>query len=139
MRDTGAIGALGRLAAAAGIFGDGLTLYEPGLPNPTERTALRGAAGLNATGTTMALLAGVNGVADWVPVAGQVIMVGTGLFLAGDYIYHHRKAIGHFFTSTVPNFVTHTVPHALGDAASGVKKSFTGGVDVSVGPIHFSL
>lgn len=26
---------------------------------------------------------------DEIPVAGEVVMVGTGVYLAGDYLYHH--------------------------------------------------
>ncbi|MGI8751173.1 MAG: hypothetical protein ACR2MN_02470 [Acidimicrobiales bacterium] len=51
-----------------------------------------------ATGGGLALDAGEGGAAllaanslDWVPVAGQVVAIGTGLFLAGDYLYTHEK------------------------------------------------
>jgi hypothetical protein len=81
---------------------------------------------------------GINAVADWIPVAGQIIMVGTGLFLAGDYLYHHWDQVSHFVTSTVPHFVTSTVPHALGSAATATGHALSSGAK-SVGHFVSSL
>jgi hypothetical protein len=44
----------------------------------------------------------LNASLDWIPVAGEVVMIGTGVYLAGDFLYHHwtpfrdvANAIGH--------------------------------------------
>jgi uncharacterized protein YukE len=31
----------------------------------------------------------LNASLDWIPVAGEVVMIGTGVYLAGDFLYHH--------------------------------------------------
>jgi hypothetical protein len=43
-------------------------------------------AGANIAGTATALLA-ANASVDWIPVAGQVVAVGSGLYLLGDALY----------------------------------------------------
>jgi hypothetical protein len=45
----------------------------------------RGAAGVNGT------LLILNASMDEIPVAGEVVMIGTGLYLAGNFLYHHWK------------------------------------------------
>lgn len=128
--ETGVIGALGKFAAGLAVVGDVLTIIDPGVKNPVEGNALRGAAGLNIAGTGMAFattlgpLVGINAVADWVPVVGEVVMVGTGLFLAGDYVYHHwdgiKHGLGTAYQATTHALGTayHATTHALGTAAS---------------------
>jgi hypothetical protein len=44
----------------------------------------------------------LNASLDWIPVAGEVAIIGTGVYLAGDFLYHHwtpfcdvAKAVGH--------------------------------------------
>lgn len=114
--ETGAVGALGKLAGAAGVAGDVMTLVNPGLENQTEGNVMRGMAAANIAGTGMAFsgtlagAVGLNMAVDWVPVGGQIVMVGTGLVLGGDYVYHHWDQIS--------NFVTNTAPDAIGSAAS---------------------
>ena len=109
------------------MVGDALTIVDPGVANKTEGRALQVTAGANMVGTGMAFsatLLGANAVVDWVPVAGQVVMVATGLILAGDYVYHHWDQITHG-VSTAYHATTHAVStayhattHALGSAAS---------------------
>jgi hypothetical protein len=50
-----------------------------------------------------------------VPVAGQVVVVGTGLVLAGDYVYHHWDQI-----SSGASTAYHATTHALSSGASAV-------------------
>ncbi|WP_328319028.1 WXG100 family type VII secretion target [Streptomyces sp. NBC_00388] len=71
------------------LIGDGYTMF-----NPEDKGAMgwvdRGAAGVNAglaTWDTLALLTPL----DAVPGVGEVVMVGTGLYLGGTYLYHHWK------------------------------------------------
>jgi hypothetical protein len=51
-------------------------------------------------------------------------MVGSGVYLGGDWLYHHWTpfhtgvdATGNFVVHTVPNFVTHDIPSGLSTAA----------------------
>ncbi|MCX4882840.1 WXG100 family type VII secretion target [Streptomyces sp. NBC_00847] len=71
------------------FIGDAYTMV-----NPEDKGAMgwvdRGAAGVNAGlvgWDTLALLTPL----DAVPGVGEVVMIGTGLFLGGDYLYHHWK------------------------------------------------
>lgn len=136
---------LAKGSVALGFLGDGWTLFDPKAPTDDKVDAGVNALGLAATTETgSTLLAGgleagglvtADAAVGWVPVVGWTLVAGT----AGYELWKHRKAVGTFVTHTVPNFVTKTVPHALGDAASGVKKLVTGDVHVNVGPIHFSI
>lgn len=125
MPETGAIGAFGKVAGVLGVAGDVMTIVNPGLENQTEGNVMRGAAAANIVGTgmafsgTLAAAAGLDLAVGWVPVAGQVVMVGTGLVLAGDYVYHHWDQIS--------NFATHTVPDALGSAAKATGHALASG------------
>lgn len=123
--DTGVIGALGKFAGAVGIVGDVFTIIDPGVKNKYEAAGLRGTAVLNAAGTGMAFsttLLGANAVADWVPGVGEVVMVGTGAILAGDYIYHHWDQITHglgtawHWTSHAASTAYHWTTHAASTA-----------------------
>ncbi|WP_405778132.1 WXG100 family type VII secretion target [Streptomyces sp. NBC_00859] len=71
------------------VVGDIYTMWKP-----EDKGAMgwvdRGAAGVNAglaTWDTLALLTPL----DAVPGVGEVVMVGTGLYLGGTYLYHHWK------------------------------------------------
>jgi hypothetical protein len=75
----------GRVLGGVAILGDVGTLIEPGGNSVAEDTANRSAAGLNAVSTLVVL----NAAGDEIPVAGEVIMIGTGLYLGGDWLYNH--------------------------------------------------
>lgn len=70
------------------VAADVLTIINPGTPG-VEGYVIQGLSGVNLAGTLMAasplLLANT---LDWIPVAGQIIAVTTGLILAGDWAYH---------------------------------------------------
>ncbi|HEX2892612.1 MAG TPA: hypothetical protein VHO29_01245 [Marmoricola sp.] len=128
--ETGFLGAVGKFLGVVGVASDVLTIMNPAVENETEGNVIRGAAGLNIVGTGMAFapgmatLVGINAVADWVPVAGQVVMIGTGLFLAGDWAYHK---FGWF----------HDGVDGVGHVASeGAKKVWDGVKDVGSGIKH---
>jgi hypothetical protein len=131
--ETGFLGAAGKILGVVGVASDVLTLINPGVENKTEGNVVRGAAGLNIVGTGMAFapgmatLVGINAVADWVPVAGQVVMLGTGLFLAGDWAYHNVKwfhdgadAVGHVASEGAKK-----VWDGVKDVGSGIKHAFS--------------
>jgi hypothetical protein len=107
-----------------GAVSDVATIWNPDVENSTEGNVLRGAAAANLAGIgavefggTAAAALGLDAAVGWVPVAGQVVVVATGLFLAGDWVYHNWDTVKQW-GSDVGNFVTDTVPDALGDAAS---------------------
>ncbi|HWE91362.1 MAG TPA: hypothetical protein VG317_18015 [Pseudonocardiaceae bacterium] len=81
-----AAGAASKVMGGLAVVGDVYTILHP------EETGAAGtvkqvAAGANIAGTATALLA-VNASADWIPVAGEAVAAGTGLYLAGDALYH---------------------------------------------------
>jgi uncharacterized protein YukE len=71
------------------IVGDGYTMVSPedkGAMGWVDRSAAGVNAGLAVWDTAAALQ-----FVDPIPGVGEVVMVGTGLFLGGDYLYHHWK------------------------------------------------
>ncbi|MFL6112290.1 MAG: hypothetical protein ACJ786_13180 [Catenulispora sp.] len=95
-----------------GILADGLTIMDPpdkGALGWTER----GAAGVNAG------LIAANMMMDEIPVVGEVVMIGTGVYLAGTFLYHHWKP----FTN-VCNAVGHGTVTAVKDIGHGAKKAW---------------
>ncbi len=120
--DAGAWGVAGRVFAVAGIASDVMTVWAPPGDSTTERRVNQGAAVLNGA-ATITVLAAANASADWIPVVGEVVMVATGLYLAGDWIYNSYKHGGWARTAAdaTGNFVTHTAPHAI---ASGAKSAW---------------
>jgi hypothetical protein len=99
-----------------GLLADGLTIVWP-----PDKGAMgwvdRGAAGINGG------LIAANLMMDEIPVVGEVVMIGTGLYLAGNFLYHHWKP----FTN-VCNAVGHGTVVAAKDVAHGVA---TGAKDVA--------
>jgi hypothetical protein len=75
----------------------------------------RGVAGVNM-GLSGADLLGLAGVTVEVPVAGQVVLVGTGLYIGGDYLYHHWQPF---------HDVCNDVGHATVSAAKGIWHGIT--------------
>ncbi|MEY9905483.1 hypothetical protein ABIA35_001699 [Catenulispora sp. MAP12-49] len=109
-----------------GLLADGLTVVWP-----PDKGAMgwvdRGAAGINGG------LIAANLMMDEIPVAGEVVMIGTGLYLAGNFLYHHWKpftnvcnAVGHG-TVVAAKAVGHGVTVGAEDVAHGVT---TGAKDV---------
>ncbi|NUP49107.1 MAG: hypothetical protein HOW97_17650 [Catenulispora sp.] len=106
-----------------GILADGLTIAYPpdkGVMGWTER----GAAGVNG-----ALIA-ANMFMDEIPVVGEVVMIGTGVYLAGTFLYHHWKpftnvcnAIGHGTVTAVKD-IGHDASVVGKDIGHGAKKAW---------------
>jgi hypothetical protein len=102
------------------IAGDVLTVLDP-----PDKGAMgwvdRGAAGVNGT------LIAVNLMTDEIPVVGEVTIAATGVYLAGNYLYHHWgafhdacDAVGHATVDAV-DWVGSTsvdVAHDVADVAS---------------------
>lgn len=82
---------------SAGIVGDAFTIADPpdqGMMGWVDR----GAAGTNAG------LVAANLLMNGLPGAGEVVMIGTGVYLGGDYAYHHWRWF-HDTCNTVGHFV----------------------------------
>lgn len=117
--------AAGRFLAPVAVVSDIFTMIHPGEPGG-EGTALQVAAGANAVGTVAALGA-INASVDWIPVAGEVVAAGSGLFLAGDWAYHNVPAF-HDFANTVGHdtvTVAEDTWHGVEDAGSSVGHFFS--------------
>jgi uncharacterized protein YukE len=132
---TGFMAGASHLMSILGVAGDVWTIVEPGVHNETEANALRGAAAANIAGIgavefggAAAAALGLDAAVGWVPVAGQIVVVATGLFLAGDWAYHHWDEVKQW-GKDVGHFVTDTVPHALGDAYDEAKHLGSEAVD----------
>lgn len=61
----------------------------------------------------------LNASLDWIPVAGEVVMIGTGVYLAGTFLYQHwtpfrdvAKAVGHA-TVRVVDDIGHGIEHGV--------------------------
>ncbi|MGH3830813.1 MAG: hypothetical protein ACRDRS_10260 [Pseudonocardiaceae bacterium] len=107
---TTAIGrGFGRLMGFAGIVGDAFTIYDPpdqGVLGNVDRVVAVVNAGLIAA----------NLILDVIPVVGEVVMIGTGFYLAGDYAYHHWP----WFHDSCDT-VGHTVARGAKTVWNGVK------------------
>ena len=118
-------GAFAKGAGVLAIVGDVVTIIDPGDVKSGEATFLRATSGVNLASTivvlggdgTVTAIAGALGVeaatVGWVPVAGQAVLIATGVILAGDYLYHNWKparvvlnAIGHGAVATVHGLET---------------------------------
>ena len=99
------------------LIGDTYTVLKPedkGAMGWSERAAAGGNGGLVVWDSLAALQ-----VVDAVPVVGEVVMVGTGLYLGGTYLYHHWKPF-----RNVCNHVGHTVASAAKSTWHAVSSIF---------------
>jgi hypothetical protein len=108
---------------ALGIIADAGTMI-----TPQDKGAMgwvdRGAAGVNA-GLLVA-----NMTMDEIPVVGEVVLVGTGVYLAGDFLYHHwtpfknvADTVGHA-TVTAAKDVGHATTTAAKDVGKAAKSTW---------------
>jgi uncharacterized protein YukE len=133
---------LSRVLGVTGVAGDLLTVIDP--PDDGVMGVVdRGAAGVNGT------LLAVNLFTDEIPVAGEVVMIGTGLYLAGNFLYHHWGAfhdvcddIGHGTVKAVDwvgdeaTSAYHTASHAVSSAVDEGGKIVDGATDVASDAWH---
>jgi hypothetical protein len=75
----------GRVLGGVAIVGDVGTLIDPGGNSVAEDTTNRGMALANGVSTVIVL----NAATDEIPVVGEVVMIGSGLYLGGDWLYNH--------------------------------------------------
>jgi uncharacterized protein YukE len=127
IREGGALDVFGRFLGGVGVLSDVMTVINPG-ESGTRGTVTRVVAGVNGV-TTVAAMTGtltavgaIDASVGWVPVAGQVVIVGTGLFLAGDWAYNNVKPF-HDFVDTAASdtaSVAKTAWHGLSSGVSSV-------------------
>lgn len=100
--DVKSLTSVGRVFGLAGIASDYLTFTDPGGQTSGQNDAIKVAAGANAASTAVTLvgtdgvastaaLVGINAGTDWIPVVGEGVMLGTGLYLAGTWAYQTFK------------------------------------------------
>lgn len=105
---------------ALSIIGDAYSIAKPadsGVMGHVDQGVA--AVNLGLTGTDMAVAAGVFGAEASMPIIGEVAMVGTGLFLAGDWAYHTFKPFHDFC-----NDVGHTAVSVAKGAWNAVTSIF---------------
>jgi hypothetical protein len=93
--------ALGGTLDVMAIVADMYTVWRPS-DGGTAGDVDRGMAVANAAaaGLDLAEIAGVNMALDWIPGVGEVVGVATGLYLAGDWLYHHWTPFHDFADDT---------------------------------------
>ena len=142
-QNTGVMGIIDRIAAGSNAaamllhegFARGLIRFQPATADgpaaaaPEEALADGGTAASEeavAEGGEVATEAAVdaglvtlNASLDWIPVAGEVVMIGTGVYLAGTFLYQHwtpfrdvAKAVGHA-TVRVVDDIGHGIEHGV--------------------------
>lgn len=128
-RGAGVARGVGLASDALGVVGDGFVLAKPedgGAMGWVDRGVAGANLGLSGADGVATAIAIAGGTAE-IPVAGQVALVGTGLYLGGDYLYHHWTPF-----RDVANDVGHAtvqgaddVGHAAAGAAKGVWHGIT--------------
>jgi hypothetical protein len=66
----------------------------------------------------------LNASLDWIPVAGEVVMIGTGVYLAGDFLYHHWTPF-----RDVANAIGHGTVRVVKDIGSGIEHGILSGLN----------
>jgi hypothetical protein len=131
IREGGALDAAGKFFGGVAIISDALTVINPG-ESGARGTVTRVVAGVNGVTTlaamtgTLAAVGGIDASVGWVPVAGQVVIVGTGLYLAGDWAYNNIKPFHDFVNTAASDTVSvaKTAWHGLSDGVSAVGHFF---------------
>jgi uncharacterized protein YukE len=151
----GVLNTLGKVAIPFAVAGDIMTLINPGPGGDGEHWANRVAAGANLVGTAAwvggmvdgaafgGALLGVDAALGWVPVAGQVLLVASGLVLAGIWAYNNVKPF-HDFCDTAVSDTKHvaqdawnSVSQGVSNAGQGVSNAFGGATHALQGFFHW--
>jgi len=122
----GVLDVLGKVAIPVAVATDVMTIWNPGHGGAVEQNLNRGAAVANLVGIgvlgataidsaglvgTAGALLGVDAALGWVPVAGQVLLVVSGLVLAGIWAYDNVKPF-HDFCNAVGSETVHVAQDA---------------------------
>lgn len=114
---------LGATLSGLGILADTGTVIDP-----PDKGAMgwvdRGAAGVNGG------LIAANLTMDEIPVAGEVVMIGTGVYLAGDFLYHNWTPFRHVcndvghVTATAAKDTAHVTENAVKDTGHAISSGW---------------
>lgn len=124
----GLLDIIGKVAIPVAIISDVTTLINPGPGGDGEQLVTRVAAGANLIGSVVvgADMLGVGGgllAADaalgWVPVAGQVLLVASGLVLAGLWAYNNVQPF-HDFCNAAGSATMHVAQDAWNNVTAQV-------------------
>jgi uncharacterized protein YukE len=119
----GVLDVLGKVAIPVAVATDVMTIWNPGHGSAFEQNLNKGAAGANLVGIGVwgataidgaamgGALLGVDAALGWVPVAGQVLLVVSGLVLAGIWAYDNVKPF-HDFCNAVGSETVHVAQDA---------------------------
>ena len=122
----GALSEIRGLSTTLGVLG--IVADAGTIITPQDKGAMgwvdRGAAGVNG-GLLVANMA-----LDEIPVVGEVVLVATGVYLAGDFLYHHWhwfhgvcNDVGHA-TATAAKDVAHATTTAAKDVGHAAKSTW---------------
>ena len=118
---TGVMDVVGKASLGLGAVTDVLTIADP------QSSGLdRGMAAVNLVGTGMAastLILGANAVADWIPVVGEAVMIGTALYFTGTFVAQNWSTICHWTDDVGGALATgyDATTHAVGTAVSATE------------------
>jgi hypothetical protein len=128
-QDHGVMAAVDRLAAGANATGlllhqgieRGLVTFRPAAAgvDGAEASAEAAAEGAGASEAVDGGLIALNASLDWIPAAGEVVIVGTGVYLAGDFLYHHWTPF-HDVASAVGHATVRVVDDGVGKIEHGM-------------------
>jgi hypothetical protein len=153
VRAGGVLDVIGKLLIPVAVASDVMTIWNPGHGSAFEQNLNKGAAYANLAGTAVwgaaafdgaamgGALLGADAMLGWVPVAGQVLLVVSGLVLAGIWAYDNVKPFHDFCnavgsetvhvaqdtwnaTTHEASNIGHSVQNAFGGAAHAVTSFF---------------
>lgn len=119
----------GKVLLPLGAASDVWTIFHPGNGPVAEQRVVQGASIVNlvgsaAVGADMVGLIGVDAALGWVPVAGQVLLVGSALVLAGIWAYDNVPVF-HDFCNSVGTETAHVAGAAWNATTQAVGQEFT--------------
>jgi hypothetical protein len=133
---------LGKVGIGVGAVGDVLTIADGTAGVPDKVVAGTNLAGIGGaflgTGAGEAVMAmvGIDSVAGWIPVAGQVLIGVTAAVAAGLFIYQHWSTVEHAAEDVgkalvaVPEFELHTAEQLGVDAVNLGSQALSGAEQV---------
>ena len=125
----------GRALGGLGLIADAGTLISP-QDTGAVGWADRGAAAVNGGFLTADLL-GADAIMDVIPGVGEVAIAATGLYLAGDFLYHHRAQL-HDIADTAGHIIVSVAEeneHAAAQAADDAEHAARDAWDSTVGSL----
>lgn len=158
----GVLDVLGKVAIPVAVATDVMTIWNPGRGSAFEQNLNKGAAVANLVGIGVwgaaaidgaamgGALLGVDAALGWIPVAGQVLLVVSGLVLAGIWAYDNVKPF-HDFCNAAGSETVHVaqdawnaasheasnIGHGVQNAIGGVGNAFGGAAHAVTGFFHW--